>query len=125
MILFIAVRAFRDKNRSRANCVPIYGDLYQNLQWSLTFNLKVVTHLKSASEASYDVINMATIIRNCPLIKVTVCVGMVIFIQHERFFKHNINYFSHLMVTSMLYLTLAMNYLSITIFCMQNTVDFL
>ena len=49
--------------RSRANCVPIYGDLYQNLQWSLTFNLKVVAHLKSASEASYDVINMATIIK--------------------------------------------------------------
>ena len=69
---------------SRANCRPIYGDLYQNqnLQWSLTFNLKVVTHLKSASEASYAVINMATIIRNCPLIKAIVCVGMVIFIQH-------------------------------------------
>ena len=65
--------------------MSIYGDLYQNLQWSLAFNLKVVTHLKSASEASYDVINMATIIRNCPL-KAIVCVGMVIFIQHERFF---------------------------------------
>ena len=64
----------------------IYGDLYQNLQWSLTFDLKVVTHLKSASEASYDVINMATILRNCSLIKAMVCVGMVIFIlQHERF----------------------------------------
>ena len=121
----LLVRALRDKNRSRANCVPIYGDLYQNLQWSLTFNLKVVTHLKSASEASYDVINMATIIRNCPLIKSIVCVGMVIFIQHKRFFKHNINYFSHMMVTSIFYLTLTMNYLSITIFCMQNTVDFL
>ena len=24
------VRALRDKNRSRANCVPIYGDLHQN-----------------------------------------------------------------------------------------------
>ena len=56
----------RDKNWSRANCVLIYSDLYQNLQWSLTFNLKVVTYLKSASEASYDVINMATIIRKCP-----------------------------------------------------------
>ena len=65
--------------------MPIYGDLYQNLQWSLTFNLKVVTHLKSAFEGSYDVINMATIIRNCPLIKAIVCVG--IFIQHERFFN--------------------------------------
>ena len=42
--------------------------------------------LKSASEASYDVINMATIIRNCPLIKAIVCVVMVIFIQHERLF---------------------------------------
>ena len=105
--------------------MPIYGDLYQNLQWSLTFNLKVVTHLKSASEASYDVINMATIIRNCPLIKAIVCVGMIIFIQHERFFKHNFNYFSHMMVTPMLYLTLTMDYFSITIFCMQNTVDFL
>ena len=65
--------------------MPIYGDIYQNLQWSLTFNLKVVTHLKSAFEASYDVINMAPIIRNCPLIKAIVCVGMVIFFQHERF----------------------------------------
>ena len=65
--------------------MPIYGDLHQNLQWSLTFNLKVVTYLKSASEASYDVINMATIIRNFPLINVIVCDGMVIFIQHERF----------------------------------------
>ena len=105
--------------------MPIYGDLYQNLPWSLTFDLKVVTHLKSASEASYDVINMATIMRNCSLIKAMVCVGMVIFIQHERFFKHNINYFSHMMVTSMLYLTLTMNYFSVTIFCMQDTVDFL
>ena len=105
--------------------MPIYGDLYQNLQWSLTFDLKVVTHLKSASEASYDVINMATIMRNCSLIKAMVCVGMVISIQHERFFKHNINYFSHMMVISMLSLTLTMNYFSITIFCMQNTVDFL
>ena len=67
--------------------MPIYGDLYQNLQWSLTFNLKVVTHLKSASERGYDVINMATIIRNCPLIKAIVCVGLVIFIQHERLFN--------------------------------------
>ena len=67
--------------------MPIYGDLYQNLQWSLTFDLKVVTHLKSASEASYDVINMATIMRNCLLIKALVCVGMVIFIQYERFFN--------------------------------------
>ena len=105
--------------------MPIYGDLYQNLQWSITFNLKVVTHLKSASDASYDIIIMATIIRNCLLIKAIVCVGMVIFIQHERLFKQNINYFSHMMVISMFYLTLIMNYLSITIFCMQNTVDFL
>ena len=67
--------------------MPIYGDLYQNLQWSLNFNLKVVTHLKSASEASYDVINMATIIINCLLTKAIVCVGMVIFIQHERPFN--------------------------------------
>ena len=66
--------------------MPIYGDLYQNLQWSLTFDLKVVTHLKSASEASYDVINMATMMRNCSLIKAMVCVGMVIYIQHERLF---------------------------------------
>ena len=65
--------------------MPIYGDLYQNLQWSLTFDLKVVTYLKFASEASYDVINMATIMRNCSLIKAMVCVGMVIFIQYERF----------------------------------------
>ena len=85
--MLLIVRALRDKNRSRAICVSIYGDLYQNLQWSLTFDLKVVTHLKSASEASYDVINMATIMRNCSLIKAMVCVGMVIFIQHECFFN--------------------------------------
>ena len=66
--------------------MPIYGDLIQNLQWSLTFDLKVVTYPKSASEASYDVINMATIMRNCSLIKAMVSVGMVIFIQNERFF---------------------------------------
>ena len=66
--------------------MPINGDLYQNLQWSLTFDLKVVTHLKSASEASYERINTATIMRNCSLIKAMVCVGMVIFIQHERLF---------------------------------------
>ena len=67
--------------------MPIYGDLYQNLQWSLIFNLKVVTHLKSASEASYDVINMATIIRNCPLIKAIVCVGMVTFSNTNAFLR--------------------------------------
>ena len=67
--------------------MPIYGEQYENLQWSLTFDLKVVTHLKSASEASYDVINMATIMRNCSLIKIMVYVGRVIFIQHERFFN--------------------------------------
>ena len=106
--------------------MPIYGDLYQNLQWSLTFDLKVVTHLKSASEPSYDVINMATIMRNCSLIKAMVCVGMVISIQHERFSFNKISIiYSQMMVTSMLYLTLTMNYFSITIFCMQNTVDFL
>ena len=33
----------------------------------VTFNLKVVNHLKSASEASYDVIKRATINRNCSL----------------------------------------------------------
>ena len=105
--------------------MPIYGDLYQNLQWSLTFDLKVVTYLKSASEASYDVINMATIMRNCSLIKAMVCVGMVVFIQHERFLNIISIIFCHMMVTSMLYLTLTMNYFSITIFCMQNNVDFL
>ena len=84
--LRLIVRALRDKNRSRAICVTIYGDLYQDFQWSLTFDLKVVTHLKSASEASNDVINMATIMRNCSLIKAMVCVGLVIFIQNERFF---------------------------------------
>ena len=67
--------------------MPIYGDLYQKFQWSLTFDLKVVSNLKSASEASYYVINMATIMRNCSLINAMGCVGMVIFIQHERFFN--------------------------------------
>ena len=67
--------------------MPIFGDLYQNLKWSLTFDLKVVTHLKSAFQASYHVINMATIMRKCSLIKAMVCVGMVIFIQYERFFN--------------------------------------
>ena len=80
------VRALRDKkNRSGANCVPIYGDLYQNLQWSLAFYLKVVTHLKSASEASYDVINMATINRNGMLIKAIVCIGKIVLTQHKLF----------------------------------------
>ena len=87
LITLDIVKPLGTKNRSRANCVPIYGDLYQNLKRSLTLNLKVVTHLKSASEACYDVTNMATIIRNCPLIKAIVCVGMVIFIRHERFFN--------------------------------------
>ena len=93
------VRALRNKKWSRANCVPIYGDLYQNLQWCLTFNLKVVTHLKSASEASYDVINMATIIRNCPLIKAIVCVGMVIrgLFKYECKWLHN---FLHIYATT-------------------------
>ena len=65
--------------------MPIYGDLYQNLQWSLTFNLKVVTYLKSASEASFDVINMATIYRNGSLIKAVVCIGIVVLNQHKFF----------------------------------------
>ena len=75
----------RDKNRSRANCVPIYGDLFKNLQWSLAFNLKVVTHLKSASEACYDVINMATINTNVSLINAIVCIGIVVLNQHKFF----------------------------------------
>ena len=65
--------------------MPIYGDLYQNLQWSVTFNLKVVTHLKSASEASYDVINMATINRHGSLFKAIVCIGIVVLNQHKFF----------------------------------------
>ena len=89
------VMALGTKNRSRAICMPIYGDLYLNLQWSLTFDLKVVTHLKSASQASYDVMNMATIMRNCSLIKAMVCVGMVVFIQHESF----LNIISIILVT--------------------------
>ena len=75
--------------------MPIYGDLYQNLQWSLTFDLKVVTHLNSASKASYDGINMAAIMRNCSFIKAMDCVGMVVFIQHERF----LNIISIILVT--------------------------
>ena len=63
--------------------MPIYGDLYQNLQLSLTFNLKVGTHLKSASEASYDVINMATINRHGSLIKAIVCIGIVVLNKHK------------------------------------------
>ena len=65
--------------------MQIYGDLYQNLQRSPTFILKVVTHLKSGSEASYDSINMATISKNCSFIKAIVCIGIVVFNQHERF----------------------------------------
>ena len=90
-VFYIVVRALRDKNRSRAKCVPIYGDLYKNLQWSLTFNLKVVTHLKSASEASYDVINMATINRNGSLMKAIVCIGIVV-LNKPKFFFHTISY---------------------------------
>ena len=55
--------AGRDKKRVRANFVPIYGDLYQNLHLRLGFNLKVVAYLRTASGAYYDVINMATINR--------------------------------------------------------------
>ena len=51
----------------------------------LFLNLKVVTHLKSASEASYDVIIMTTIIRNCPLINAIVCFGMVILFNTNAF----------------------------------------
>ena len=79
----------------------------------------IISYSQGRSVLPCDVINMANIIRNCPLIKAIVYVGMVIFIQHERFFKHNFNYFSHMMVTSMFYLTLTMNYFSITTFCMQ------
>ena len=79
------MRALRDKNRSGANCVPVYGDLFQNLHWSLTFNLMVVTHLKAASEASYDVTNMATINRDGSLIKAIVCIGIVVLNQHKFF----------------------------------------
>ena len=80
--------------------MPIYGDLYQNLQWSLTFDLKVVTNLKSASQASYDVINMATMNRNGSSIKAIVCIGIVVYYQHKSFLSHNIIYFSHMMVKS-------------------------
>ena len=65
--------------------MPIYGDLYQNLQLSLTFNLKVVIYLKSASEASYGVINMATINRHGSLIKAIFCIGIVVLNQHKFF----------------------------------------
>ena len=50
---------------------------------------------------------------------------MVMFNQHERFYNTFINCFSHIMVKSRLYMTLIINYFSITMFCMQNTVDFL
>ena len=39
----------------------------------------------SASEASYDVINMATINRNGSLIKAIVCIGIVVLNQHKFF----------------------------------------
>ena len=64
--------------RSRANYVPIYGDLYQQLQQRLCFYLKAVTHLRSAFVASYDVINMATIDRESSLLETTVCIGYVV-----------------------------------------------
>ena len=78
--------------------MPILGDLYQNLQWSLTFNLKVVTYLNSASEASYDVINMATINRIGSLKKAIVCIGIVVLNQHKLFLSHNIIHCSYMMV---------------------------
>ena len=65
--------------------MPIYDDLYQNLQWSLTFILKVVIHLKSASEVSYDVINIATINRHGSLLKAIVCIGIEVLNQHKFF----------------------------------------
>ena len=92
--------------------MPIYGDLYQNLQWSFTFNLKVVTYLKSASEASHDVIKMATINRKGSLIKAIVCIGIVVLNPHKFFLSHNIIYFSHMMVKSSFFVTLIIGFLS-------------
>ena len=60
----------------------------------------MVTYLKSASGASYDVINTATINRNGSLIKAIVCIGIVVLNQHNLFLSHNIIYFSHMMVKS-------------------------
>ena len=87
----------------------------------VTFNLKVVTHLKSASETSYDVINMATI--NRMFIKAIVCIAKVVLNQHKLFFNTiSCVFFYHMVVKSMFYVTLIINYFSITIICMQNTV---
>ena len=82
----------------------------------------MVTHLKAASDASNDVINMATININCSLVKAIVCIGIVVFNQHEHFFKDNMIYFGHMMVKWRFYVTLIINYFSIPILCMQNTV---
>ena len=45
----------------------------------------MVTHLKFASEASYDVINMGTINRHGSLIEAIVCIGIVVLNQLKFF----------------------------------------
>ena len=61
-----------------------------------SFNLKVVTHLKSASGAIHDAINRATI--KLLVKKALVCIGMVVLNQHERFLKQYGLFYSHTMV---------------------------
>ena len=56
---------------------------YIKILMKFYFNLKVVTHLKSASEVSYDVINMATINIDGSLIQATVYIGIVVLNQLE------------------------------------------
>ena len=70
----------------------------------------MVTYLKSASEASYDVINMATINRNGLLIKFIVCIGIVVLNQRKFVLSLNIIHFNHMMVKSRLYVTLIINF---------------
>ena len=70
----------------------------------------MVTYLKSASEASYDVINMATINRNGLLIKFIICIGIVVLNQRKFVLSLNIIHFNHMMVKSRLYVTLIINF---------------
>ena len=53
------VRALRD---SRANLMPIYGDLYQIELWGITNENHLVTHLGFTSGRHYDVIKITYIV---------------------------------------------------------------
>ena len=58
-VLLQIVRGDRD---SRANLMPIYGDLYQIKLKGITYDNHLVTHLGFTSGRHYDVIKIAYIV---------------------------------------------------------------